>query len=275
MEELVWSKSRVRRFKRCRREYFLHFYASAGGFAPDADTETRELWFYKNLQSADYYLYRLIRRILYKAFCLQWSAMECQDELLKRWSLDMAEERITFYEQVYHGMTFNQIRDAAAESVINAGKILIHSELAPFMRHHKFRTVFIDQPLEFMLGDIIIYTAPFAMLCSGQEYIFLELTGDRMLDSAAMHRYYACRIRRIPAIAVKSSFYNITTGELWSPEFEAVNFSATAATIGEEVETIATAIPEEIIARKAYFAISGAPRDICSKCNFARVCRQS
>lgn len=274
MADLIWSKSRIRRFNRCRREYFLHFYASAGGFAPDADTETRELWFYKKLQSADYYLHRMIRKILYRAFSLRWSAIECREELLKRWNLDMAEERITFYEQVYRGMTFNQVRDEATEAVCRAGETLRKGELPHLMNRAALRPVFIDQPLEFMLGDILIYSAPFAMLCSGQEYIMLELSGERMLDSAAMHRYYACRIRRLPATAVRSAFYDLTSGKLWSPEFDEVNFSATATRISEEADNLACAIPEEIIANRAYFAVSGAPREICNNCNFARVCRQ-
>lgn len=273
--ELIWSKSRVRRFKRCRREYFIHHYASAGGFAPEADKETGELWFYKNLQTADYYIHRLMRKMLYRAITLKRSAFECRDELMKYWSLDMAEERITFYEQVYRGMTFGEARDAASEKIIRAGDILCRSELGHWLNRANYQSIFIDLPLEFNMRGVTVYTAPFAMLNTGGKYLMLELAGERMYDTAALHRYYAFHFRHIRPELLRSCFYNLTTGENWTPEFDDINFSATAAAVYEESELLSAAIPDEVIARRAYFAVSGAPRELCANCNFAKVCRQN
>lgn len=272
--ELVWSKSRVRRFLRCRREYFIYHYATAGGFEPDADSETSELWFYKTLLPAHYYIHRLVRKMLYRAIILKRSVAECCDDIIKQWSMDMAEERVHFYEQVYSSMTFSEIRDMASEEITRVCQTLGKSELREWMNRTKWRPVFIGQPLEFMLGDIIIYTAPFAMLCSGKEYIMLELKSERMLDSAALHRYYAFQFHHIRPAVLRSCFYDLSSGEIWSPEFDSINFSDSAARICEEAEMLATAIPDEIIANRAYFAVAGAPRTSCSTCNFAKVCRQ-
>ena len=46
---LSWSFSRATLFERCPRAYWYHYYGSFGGWKPDADPTTAELWLLKKL----------------------------------------------------------------------------------------------------------------------------------------------------------------------------------------------------------------------------------
>ena len=84
--EFTWSKSRHEKFKECPRAYYLHYYASWGGWEAPAGSAVRELYVLKKLSSrwqwAGSAVHEAIRTLLLRARATGqfWTV----DELLQR-----------------------------------------------------------------------------------------------------------------------------------------------------------------------------------------------
>ncbi len=66
--EFCWTVRRRRYWRTCRRKYFLHYYASQGGFDPYAPRSARELYAVKKGISLDSYVRRLVNLAIRECF---------------------------------------------------------------------------------------------------------------------------------------------------------------------------------------------------------------
>jgi hypothetical protein len=101
--ELTWSKSRHEKLKECPRAYYLHYYASWGGWEAAAGSSTRELYVLKKLSSrwqwAGSVVHEALRTLLLRARATGqlWTV----DELLQRTRLRARAQWSTSREKSY------------------------------------------------------------------------------------------------------------------------------------------------------------------------------
>lgn len=63
-ERLSWSWSRDRRLRECARKYFLHHYASRGGWQPEAPAPVRQAYVLRHLQSRHMWVGTVVHELI-------------------------------------------------------------------------------------------------------------------------------------------------------------------------------------------------------------------
>ncbi len=269
MNELAWSKSRYRTFRFCRREWFLHYIAARDAWRDDATEEERNIRFCKKLTRLDWYFHRVFREVLYRE---RGGSRAVEDALWRRWRHDRAYGGEVFQE-VFYGET-----GAAELAETGIARLREHiaafrgSELAEWLDSRGMERHSLEMPLAFPVGEVSAYTAAFALCRNRETWFFLELAGERIAETAALHRYYAYRRMQIPAVSVRSCFYDLASGGLTTPEQPELNFTATADNVCREATEMAAASPEDVTAAKAYLALPE-NRKRCGYCRFRAICR--
>ena len=271
--EMCWSKSRVQRFVRCRREYFLHHFAAPAGIMTGAGRDLRLAAELKKLVTLDHYLYRLLREVLHREPASGGGIDSVAAELYRRWGVDRRFARVSFYEEYYGILAPDELAGRGAAALERMVGALANSELAELIapaEDRRFQPL--TTPLAFVLGDTTIYLAPFAMLYTNSHYYMMELGGHRLADVAAMQLFYAHTFRRIPPHAFTCMFYHLD-GRCSIFGAEEIDFTATVQAVSRESEEMARAFAPEIIANNAY---SGVPanRTACAECAYRKLCLQ-
>ena len=267
----VWSKSRRLRFERCRRGYFLHYFAAPAGNLSGAGRDLRLAAELKKLISLDHYLYRLLREVLHREFATGGAIDRVTAELYRRWGIDRQFGRIRFYEEYYGVLSEDEIAGQGAEKLEKIVRALSAGELADLLIECENRQHLpITTPLEFVLGDTTIFLAPVALISIDGSYRMLELGGSRMPEIAALQFFYVHSFRRIPPHAFSSHFYNFN-GDTSVFRVEDIDFTATVQAVSRESEEMAEAFAPEIIANNAYMGIPPTT-SACSNCVYRKLC---
>jgi len=269
MNELAWSKSRFRTFGFCRREWFLHYIAARDAWRDDASEEERNIRFCKKLTRLDWYFHRIFRDVLH---CERGGAPAVEAALWRRWRHDRAYGREVFQEVFYGETGASELAGNGLDHLRSHIAAFRRSELAQWLDSRDVERHFLEMPLAFPVGEVKAYTAAFGLFRNRDTWFFLELAGERMSETAALHRYYAYRHLKLPAVSVRSCFYHPATGELSMPEQAELNFTAAADAVCREATEMAAASPGDVTAAKAYLAIPES-RARCGQCRFRAICR--
>lgn len=267
---LYWSKSRYRRFLECRRSHFLHYVVAEDGWSEDAPPEARAVRDCKRLDSLDWYFHRILREVLHRSRPGD-RAEHISDELWRRWNLDRAYGNAVFRELFYGEIAQAEFDRLGNERLKRLCRTFRKSELAQWLANRELPRLKIELPLFFTIGEVGIYTSPFALVGSRETFAFLELSGARMTELAALHQYYALHYLQLPPERVRSCFYDLETGEMFTPELAELNFTSAAGNASCEAAGMAAAYPPDVAAARAYLAVPG-NRNHCRGCNFRKIC---
>ncbi len=268
-----WSKSRFRLFSNCRREYFLHFVAS-GGWSDDATLQIKEISRLKNLTYPNWYVLDLLRKSLHKLVDQEERDESLQvslsREVWREWGRDFSTQSCEFAEVYYGEITLQTAVNLTESTLKNLLKIFRYSPLATKL-NCEFQAQRIPLPLQFNIGDITVYTTPFALFLDEKGYEFWQLSGSNDTLDAVLQQYYMFSTHGVEPGRVRSRFYHVHTGEVSSYSLAELNFSETLELISEQSEQIAE-IPHEFFEKNAYFAISQAEKARCLQCRFRAIC---
>ncbi len=216
-------------FRRCRREYFLHYHAAAGGFRSDAPPETRLIYQQKQLSGLRLWLTQLLRQAVYRTL---YRYPDDRPEPAGR----LTAELWRLYHRDRRALLLENWRDDPAgspnlpefyydcqspEQLFQEAQALLETGLAAFQACARFHrlwdlTLFHLMPLEqwqrFYLGAVELYlTAAFAYQRHGQLYFWeIQLPGAAEIqrrDLAALHKFYAFGRRHLSPDKVTTFFY--------------------------------------------------------------------
>ena len=257
---IIWSKSRADCLARCRREFFFRYW-----WRPDeAESESdRLIAGLRKLTRLEDRIYRILREVMHTAE----SPSAAADELWRRWLICRAVEPDNFVELYFNRESFPEFAERGnrlIRSVVAALKTR-RSELWSGTR------LPLDTPLNFSLGDIQIYTAPFGLTSVDGGVVFLQLAERRCELTAALLRFYALNALNIAPDRCECRFFNPFTGALASPALDGMNFTSVCDTVGAEAEHIASALPPEIVSAGGFAAIPP-NRAQCGNCVFKSAC---
>ncbi|MEA4862827.1 MAG: hypothetical protein AB7F40_04030 [Victivallaceae bacterium] len=270
MNELAWSKSRYRTFCSCRREWFLHYVAARDAWRDDATEEERNIRFCKKLTRLEWYFHRIFRDVLHRE---RGGSRAVEDALWRRWRHDRAYGNEVFQEVFYGETGAVELAETGISRLRENIAAFRKSELAQWLDSpREIERHVLELPLSFPVGEVAAYTAAFALCRNRETWFFIELVGGRMAETAALHRYYAYRRLQLPAVSVRSCFYDLDSGEMVMPEQSELNFTAAADNVCREATEMAAASPEDVTAAKAYLALPE-NRKRCGFCRFRAICR--
>ncbi|MDD4817400.1 MAG: hypothetical protein PHI85_05465 [Victivallaceae bacterium] len=259
---IVWSKSRADCLERCRREFFLRYLRR-----PD-EAESREDRLIAGLRALtrlEDRIYRRLREILRTAE----SPSAASDELWRRWLIDRAAAPETFTELYFGTESFPDFAGRGNRLVREVALNL--KKRRPQLWGDRESRLPLETPLGFTLGDIQIYTAPFALAAADGKVIFLQLAEKRCELTAALLRFYALNALRIEPDRCECRFFNPFTGTVEAPALDVMNFTSVCDTVGTEAEKIASFQTSEVVCTNAFAAIHP-QREQCHFCVFKSVC---
>lgn len=275
-----WSLRRRRLFERCRREYFLHYYGSTGGFETGIADPERE------------FLHHLKRTLPGSA----WLTSVLTAELRGRfYSLDLLEPK-SFRAAVLRRFErgFQAMLGGAAERSHdlpflaellqpNCSCLALHrslkqelenrlekwsAELIPVLGatpREQRRTI--DSPLGVMVGDLLCYAVPLAAFAAGGILCIIE-SGEGSPEAALLHKMFAFNVWNRSPERVKS--LAVMADERCREFAAALDVSGTLRAIRADVEKMT-----ELRREDGSWHESDFPRnpERCADCRFRAWCK--
>ncbi|MDR0931564.1 MAG: hypothetical protein LBM70_00890 [Victivallales bacterium] len=285
LEEFSWSVRRQELWNRCRRSYFLHYYAARGGHDQFADSELRRIHEMRSLLSEKSYLRRLIAMELRNKFYLpheeenpefpehvprlSFAVMsrfnrEFRRMLTGEFQRDHATPMLnTLYDNFTSASEIKARLDRQLSQMLDA---LESGVWAMLFRSRFLHRRPIDSPLKVAIGHLACFVAP---IIAFQERGILSIVANGKTDSTALLlRYYAMNQLHIAP-------QNVHTLEL-IPEEGILKESGIELNIGHTLREIRNGAADMLnaIRPSGDVAIDDFPPNLnsCSDCNFRFFC---
>jgi hypothetical protein len=297
--EFTWSKSRHEKWKDCPRAYYLHYYASWGGWEAPAGSATRELYVLKKLSSrwqwAGSVVHEAIRTLLLRARATGhfWTV----DELLERTRQRARRQWSTSREKSYwreasqiDGLVEHEYADPVpAEEWKRLWDDVIEGSLRGFYASEVLRQIR-DTPRERWLtvdeldswvfeGTKIWVAVDFALRDeAGRVHVLDWKTGkERGVDHVQVGIYalYAQRKWQVPLESVVGGlvYLGSTSGERVSVSADPSALAACEAEMRSSIAAMRERLdePARNVASAARFPLLE-DRSACRRCAFRRPC---
>lgn len=233
--QFSWSLRRRQLYELCRRAYYFHYYAAAGGWDSFADENTRLIYRLKHLCSTEEWLHRilveavrttfvrrrpqvrgnlvfmsaLLRQECSRQFRLGWHDLESE-----KWRQDPKTLNLT---ELYYAAT-----PACKARIFDYAKIRLEQLFLGFV-NHPLTAVLSDLdsavfrhftvPLELAVGELTVWLAPALIWQDAEKLFVLDIVKPGVLLqqdadlTASLHRLLAEVRFRFPSETVESIFY--------------------------------------------------------------------
>ena len=281
-----WSLRRQEMWNRCRREYFLHYYAARGGHDADASPELRQIHEMRSLLSASTYVRRTIaaelRLEFYRAHEEEDPEYTTEDpgltgRAIRRFRIEFrrmlaGEFRIDhahpMLEELYRrGNVSPEELRMEIEHRLHGALDALESGVLPMLAATRF--LFrrpIDSPLEVYAGDLRCHIAP---VLAFEEKGVLNIVEANGADSTALlHKYHAVNQLHLSPDRIHSLELIPEKGELRSAG-DTLNISRTLREIRDGAAEMRDAVRPDGTVRLEDFPQN---RTRCENCRFRDYC---
>lgn len=280
-----WSLRRQEMWNRCRREYFLHYYAARGGHDPNSGEDVRRLHEMRSLLSKRVFLRHLVvdelRRSFYRPHeeetaevpgreAESGSAMfgrlrrEFRRMLRNEFFLDHTQPMLSelYYSSVSPEELFQEL-ETRLEHAMTAMRSSPMRMLSgtPFLCRRA-----IDSPLEVFIGDLCCFSAP--ILAFEEKGVFTIVEDSAADSTVLLHKFHAGNQLHFPPERVRSLELILDRGILRLTGSE-LNISRTLREIWGGAQEMRNAIRPDGTVREEDF-----PRNLasCTECRFRGYC---
>ncbi len=283
-----WSLRRRRLWENCRRAYFLHYYASGGGFSPDESPEVREFHRCRALLSVSAYRNRLLGKALRDRFYRRFeeeddeapAGMESpglSSHLLRRFRREFyamlrgepeRDHKLPMLAEVLQpGFPVEEFRVTFERELRDCARKL-EKELLPELERFPFSARRrIASPLPVQLNELAAYAVPLlAVAVSGELWIFENGSGE--METALLHKFYALNELSIPPERVRSFRIDFADGVL-EPFGSKLNISDAWKQIRRDVDAMLALIHSDGTVVLEEFP---GDRRRCGECVFRNCC---
>lgn len=292
---LAWSHYRCRMFRRCPREYYLHYFATIGALAQPEDSPQYHLYCLKRLQSARQWTLSLFRRSVHKAMyeritddedappqeflplletlLFQTLYRRRRQLLLEEWQKDPADAP-NLMEFYYDKADPKEIFHTATEVLRCYFQIFSTTvQQYKFDQINPFQLLQIDSPEIFQLGDAEVYlTSDWVYRCKG-KLIFVELNHPSPAEQrelGALQKYFALYRCRIHPGNVAGYFLPPGSDKIIQVQDEELNLSEFFERVQQE-----SAAMLSLSHYQDYRDVPTGTEAQCQHCRFREICQAS
>jgi CRISPR/Cas system-associated exonuclease Cas4 (RecB family) len=294
--DFKWSVSRDRTFRECPRQYWFNHYGFWGGWEPDEDQRTREIYTLKQLRTRPVWVGDVVHRCIKQSLqnvsrgiavlpvdrifaitrdLMRWEFRESRDGLYRQ---DPRSAYALFEHEYRVHVTDAEWLDAA-ETVDRCLRVFYDSPVwerlsatrpADFLEIESFSRFALDN-VEVVLK----------MDCATREtdrvVVWEWKTGRRVRPDAqlqlACYAFYVHQAYGIPISGVEMRRFELATGEVHTRTIAERELTETLAYVRGSIADMRSLLddPDRNVAHEGRFT-KVSRREICSRCNFVRLC---
>ncbi len=290
--EFSWSLRRRRMWNRCRREYFLHYYAARGGHDPlDAAPGTAAVHAARNRMDSERYLARLLNLTIREAFYApvpdgdeppppRISAVVRAQARFERefgFMLVGAPERDhrlpMLTELLRPGNRPAEIAAALRSRIAALGRKAEAGALGEFRDIPTECRRRIASPCEVRIGELSAYCAPLLAYSDAGTFVVVERFpgADGAEEIAILHKFFAMNAFHAAPEKVRTRFFDAENGVCRDGASE-ISVSAALRRIRGDVTRMLGALRPDGTAFAEAFPAS-ASTTACPSCRFRGICR--
>ena len=262
-------------FFRCQREYFLHYYGSAGGHELHADRDARLLHRLRNMVDMPEYINHLLLTVLYELFIsggdtpeffrAQVEALlqrELSDMLLGRGEFD--HKILLLRELTLPGANHIQLKSELCAAVRRNAELWQQNALQIILSVPVEQRLFFPMPLPVDFGEIKCFCAPAAIWLQEGFLNIVEIS-PASDERTALHCLYAMNQYGLSPEKVRS--WVIADGVLQATPLPE-SFSGALRNIRNDLDQMMFPGRSGIYCEKDFYA----DRNHCEQCRFHIFC---
>ncbi len=299
-----WSVQRHNVFERCKREYYLQYYATRRVVEAN-NRAVSAVWWLKQAIPLRVWIGQVLHHAAATAVCALRDGGEIGEDELTEQALTYYREGVeasrrgikhdgawrVLFEHIYPGEPYSIDRDRAEPLVIDLTHMLLESDAYQWLRRLP-RTAIreVDPPFQSFelpdvprLGRVRVFAIPDVLvLHEGKVHIIDWKTGDAedqgIRHQAGVYRLYAHRTYRVPEDAINFVVAGLSGGESGEPPgvrrlTGAPGIAETEAFVRESIYNMVSCM-EDVAHNTATIKAYPMTDDLtlCQRCGFRRAC---
>jgi len=266
----VWSKSRAAMFAHCKREYFLYFHCNRLAAAEEFLPEHPLIRKCRKCLRGGWHLYQIVREVLRGGY---YTPEEFDIEVWREFKRRREVAPEEFFELNYASCSTAEFDRSMRETLHVLSANYAGSGVPELLAEAGDDRLSLEFPLTFMVRGVKVYAAPFALLSDGNGFRFLELSGHRRRETAALEQYYMFSRFKVSPDRTATAFYNFFDGETEEISAPSTDLAATVTVVVEEAAKMAAEFTEEAVEKCDYKSIPPTPEH-CPYCRFRILCNR-
>jgi hypothetical protein len=298
--DLVWSHSRAKLFRGCKRAYWFTYYGSWGGWSPDVDPRTRALYLEKKLTARPMWVGTVVHRMAEigvnrarrgqpedLAAARAWARRTAREDVdgsrSGAWT-ERPARRVGFREHYYDEPVTDADWDAAIDEVDRQVVALHQQRLFRRLLDVPERIREVEQLQRFRVGDAEVYVALDVLVDDGRGGVVILdwKTGNAHSEediSAQLGVYglYATDVLGVAPDRIHARHVNLRLDAETTHPVGAHEIDAARTTIAADVAAMRAQlvdVPRNEASEDDYPKLPEGARE-CRYCNFRRTCGRS
>ncbi|MFZ5482068.1 MAG: PD-(D/E)XK nuclease family protein [Myxococcota bacterium] len=295
--ELVWSHSRARAFKGCKRAYWLTYYGSWGGWDAQASPEAREAYVQKKLTTRAMWTGTVVHGVAETAIrdathgrfddvdrhvanAARKARTDIADSANGRW-LGRPARRVGFREHYYGEPVTDADWDAALAEIERQVRSLFENKVFRRILDVPARVREVEQLQRFPVGDAEVYVSLDALMDDGKGGVVIidwktgEAHSDEVIAAQlGVYGLYATEVLGVPPDRILAMHVNLRHDTRTMHPVGPREIEAARADIREGVAEMRALLADvrENVARKEDHPQVEETDPRCRWCSFRRTC---
>jgi hypothetical protein len=250
--EKFYSQRKFNMWKRCEREYFLHYYTAYGEYDYRESTEENfQIHLLKSIKSEDELLTQLLRESLSELFFKHTEIDDLLSIILKKMSIVFNKMFLGEFEQDHNCPLLYRFYYGGVDSMeeyLHQFENRVRQVSLKLLDNKLFRRFFYQDKLNFyqpdhkvpfiMLREIKVYGNLILMIKLEKKFYFISFDGKDHDFIRFFHLYYGVNKMHLPVEMIKSVVVDINRGDLIILDDTDVNISTAIGEIGENFSQI-------------------------------------
>ena len=280
--EKFYSQRKFNMWKRCEREYFLHYYTAYGEYDYRESTEENfQIHLLKSIKSEDEFIKQLLSESLKELFFKHTEVDDLLTIILRKMSKVFNKMLLGEFEIDHNCPLLYKFYYGGVESMVEYFRQIenrIRKVCLNLLDNKCFRTFFYQDKLNFYtpenevpfitLREIKVYGTLVLIIKLEKKFYFISFDGSDHDFIRFFHLYYGVNKMYLPLDSIKSVVVDINHGDLINIDDNNVNISAVITAIGDNFSQI----PEYYFDDDYRLISESVDSSNCQTCRFKELC---